>query len=248
MSAESSAPSPAWIGIARWAGTVAGLAFLGQSVLYLLDSMDILSAEVAYQQTNRGFQQDLADYYVALGERMHHLWWDVAIRDVLGPLGWLALMVLVLAVHGVTPSGRPLADLAVLFTVVGGSLAGLSDLLYLSRVSLWRRGALQPTPDLVASGRAGELVEEVSTYLQWGGFFVLAAAFVCLALTIRSSPGRPRFLSVVMLAEAAALLAFVLTAAADAWSLNDLTAVLAGMVLAPLVCIGTGWQLHRLAG
>ena len=247
MSAESSAPSAGWVRVGRWAGTVAGIAFLGQSVLYLLDVTGVLVAEVEYEATSRGFQQDLADYYVAQGERMRRLWWDVAVRDVLGPLAWLALMVLVLAVRALLPTRRPRVDLAVLLTVVGGSLAGLSDLLYLARVRLWRDGGLQPTPDVVATGRAGELLDEVGAVLQWSGFCLLAVAFVCLALTVRSSPGRLTFLAVVMVAESVALLAFVLTAVVDAWTLNDVAAVLAGVVLAPVLCVTAGQQLQRLA-
>lgn len=80
-------------------------------------------------------QQDLADFYVAVNERMHTIWWDVAIRDVLGPVGYLALMVLMLAVRHAAGPGHPRVELAVLFTLVGAGAAAVSDLLYLSHVT-----------------------------------------------------------------------------------------------------------------
>lgn len=71
---------------------VAGGAFLAQSGLFLLDATGALAPHPTYRITERGLEQDLIDYYVGHNERMHSIWWDVALRGLLGPVGWLALM------------------------------------------------------------------------------------------------------------------------------------------------------------
>jgi hypothetical protein len=84
-----------WGRLGRAAGYFAGVAFLAQTVLYLLDVTGALALQTQYQVTERGSQQDLIDYYINNNDRMHSIWWNVALRDVLGPLGYLALMVLI---------------------------------------------------------------------------------------------------------------------------------------------------------
>jgi hypothetical protein len=86
--AGSPASTSAWSRIGRAAGYFAGGAFLAQTVLYLLDVTGALTPRAMYQVTERGMQQDLIDYYVSYNERMHSIWWDVALRDVAGPLGY----------------------------------------------------------------------------------------------------------------------------------------------------------------
>ena len=92
-----------------WAsrGLLAGRAFAAQSVLYLLDVTLAVAPQTVYRVTERGLQQDLTDYHVSYQQRMHDLWWGVAVRDVLGPLGHLALIVLVVALLHVAGTGKP---------------------------------------------------------------------------------------------------------------------------------------------
>jgi hypothetical protein len=146
--------SSAWGLVGRAAGYLAGGAFLAQTVLYLLDVTGALAPQPMYQVTDRGLQQDLIDYYVSYHERMHGIWWNVAIRDVVGPLGYLALIVLVLALSHVAGTRRPREELGRLFVVLGASTAALSDLIYLSHISWWRTGGFQATPDIITYGRA----------------------------------------------------------------------------------------------
>ena len=42
---------------------------------------------------------------------MQSIWWNVALRDVLGPLGYLALMVLILALLHVAGTRQPREEL-----------------------------------------------------------------------------------------------------------------------------------------
>ncbi len=234
-----------WAKIGRACGYVAGAAFVVQTILFLLDATGILVAHLDYTVTTRGMQQDLADYSVALNERMHTIWWNVAIRDTLGPLGYLALMVLILAVAHVTGRDHPRAELAVLFTVVGAAAAAASDLLYLSHTTWWRGGGFQPTPDVIAYGRASELLDNVGTYLQWAGFLVLAAGFVCLGAIFRASPvGRPG-LPALAYTQAGALLTYVTADIANVDIGRLLAALAAGVLIGPPLVVVTGRALDR---
>jgi hypothetical protein len=235
-----------WVSVGRASAVVAAACFEAQSVLFLLDGTGLLARNVAYTVTGRGLQHDLADFYVAVNERMHTIWWDVAIRDTLGPTGYLAFMVVVLAVRRLAGDGHPRTELAVLFTVVGGAAAAASDLLYLSHVASWRGGEFQPTPDIVAYGRAAELLDTAGEYLQWAGFVVLAAGVVCLAATFRAvRPGRV-VLPVMAYALAAALLASVVTRLVDSGIGQLVSAVAAGVLLAPAVALTIGATVVRL--
>ena len=168
--AGAPASTSAWSRLGRAAGYVAGGAFLAQTVLFLLDVTGVIAPQTMYQVTDRGLQQDLTVYYVSYNERMHSIWWDVALRDVLGPLGYLALIVLILALLHVAGTGKPQEEIGRLFVILGASTAALSDLMYLSHITWWRRGGFQATPDIIAYGRAFEVVDNVGNYLQWAGF------------------------------------------------------------------------------
>lgn len=234
----------AWRRIGRAAGYLAGGAFLAQTILFLLDVTGVLAAPVAYQATERGSQQDLVDYYVDYHERMHGIWWDVALRDVLGPLGYLALIVLVVALLHVAGAGRPREELGQLFVVLGASTAALSDLMYLSHISGWRSGGFEATPDIIAYGRAVEVVDNVGNYLQWAGFLVLALGFTCLGPTLSGAAFRRRWLGILAYLQAAGLMAFVLTNVAEAKVAGYIAAVASGLIIGPALAILLG---HALA-
>lgn len=246
--AGSSASTSAWSRIGRAAGYFAGGAFFAQTVLFLLDVTGVLAPQTMYQVTEQGSQQDLINYYVSYNERMHTIWWDVALRDVLGPLGYLALIVLILALLHVAGTAKPREELGQLFVVLGASTAALSDLMYLSHINWWRRGGFQPTPDIIAHGRAFEVVDNVGNYLQWAGYLVLALGFTCLSPIFSGASFRRRWLSLLAYLEAAALVAFVFTQIADADVAGYIAAVASGLVLGPALAILMGHALaaHRL--
>lgn len=233
-----------WARIGRYAGYLAGAAILTQSVLFLIDTTGLIEAQVGYQVTSGGLQNDLAAFYVAVNERQHRLWWNVAIRDTAGPIAYLAVMVLVLAVRSVLGRGHPRADLAVLFTVIGASAAAVSDLVYLSPIRQWKGGGFQPTPDIVASGRASELIGFVDSYLQYAGFVVLALAFLCLAAVFRGASPALRRVSRLAFLEACVLCAFVLSDLTG-WDLGgSLGALGAGVLVGPAAVVLAGRALR----
>ena len=241
-SAGPPAPVATWSRLGRAAGYFAGGAFLAQTALFLLDVTGALTPQTRYQVTERGSQQDLIDYYVNYHERMHSIWWNVALRDVLGPFGYLALIVLILALLHVAGTGKPREELGQLFVVLGASTAALSDLMYLSHIRWWREGGFQATPDIVAHGRAFEIVDNVGNYVQWAGCLVLAVGFLCLAPTLSGALLRPR-LALLAYLEAAALLAFVLTHMAGADVAGYIAAAAGGLVLGPALAILMGHAL-----
>lgn len=231
----------AWRRVGRWAAYGAAAAFLVQSALFLLDTTGALAPHVAFMTSGRGLEQDLVDFYVRQSERMHGLWWNVAVRDIVGPLGFLALVVAVQAVVHVTGSTQPRQELGRLFVVLGAAAAALSDVMYLSHVAWWRAGVLQPTVDVVAHGRAFEVVDTVGQRIQWGGCLVLGLGLVCLAPTLAGLGGRR--LGLLAHLVAAAMGAFVATTAAGAETAAQVAAAVAGLVLGPVLALALGRAL-----
>ena len=234
----------AWARIGRWAAYCAAAAFVTQSVLFLLDVTGALAPRVSFTTSGGGLEQDLIEFYVRHSERMHGIWWDVAVRDVVGPLGYLALVVTVQATVYVARSPRPRQELGRLFIMIGAAAAALSDLMYLGHVAWWRPGPLQPTADVIAHGRAFEVVDTVGQRIQWGGLLVLALGLVCIAPTLGAARLEHRRLSVVAHLQAAALGAFVAATAAGADTAALVASAAAGLVLGPVLAILLGHSLR----
>ena len=234
----------AWARIGRWAAYGAAAAFVTQSVLFLLDVSGVLAPRVPFTPSGRGLEQDLIEFYVRQSERMHGIWWNVAVRDVVGPLGYLALAVTIHALVHVARSPRPRQELGRLFITLGAAAAALADVMYLGHVAWWRPGALQPTPDVIAHGRAFEVVDVVGQRIQWGGLLVLALGLVCMAPTLGGARLERRRLSLVAHLQAAALVAFVAATAAGADAASLVAAAAAGLVLAPVLAILLGHSLR----
>ena len=68
-------------------------------------------------------------------------------------------MVLTIAVARVAGTRQPREDITVLLVVLGGSLAALNDLTYLSYTRWWRHGGFSPTPDIVAFGVTSDAID-----------------------------------------------------------------------------------------
>jgi hypothetical protein len=83
----------------------------------------------------------------------------------------------------------------------------------------------------------------VGNYLLWAGCLVLALGFICLAPTLGGPSLRHRGLRVLAYLQAAVLLAFVVTHAADTEVAANLTAVAGGLVIGPALAILIGRAL-----
>ncbi len=234
-----------WARVGRRAGVVAGVALLLQTVLFLLDVTGVLVPRVVYRTTARGVQQDLIDYYVAVNERMHLLWWDVAARDVAGPVGYLALMVLIAASVRVVGTDRPRPRLGGAATLIGAGAAALSDLMFLSHLTWWRPGGFQPTADIVAFGRAGEVMDSVGSTLQTFGHVMLAVGLVALAPTVAAVDRRLGWLAY---AQAALLAVVVLARIVGADPIALAGSIASGLVVSPALAVLLGLALGRRGG
>ena len=236
--------SATWRRWGRAAGYIAGPVFLLQTVLFLLDVTGVLALQTGFVDTPAGVMEDLATYYVAANERMHTIWWDPALRDSLGPMGYVALMVLVTAVVRVAGTRQPRDEIAVLLVVLGGSLGALNDLMYLSYTRWWFHGGFRPTPDIVAFGTTMETIDNLGTYFQRAGYLLLALGFTFLAPTLGRIRHGWRWLSLLARLEAAALVAWVLTDVAQTGTTRYIAAIAAGLLLGPALTILAG---HALA-
>lgn len=87
-----------WSRIGRNAAYLAGAAFLVGTVLFLLDAADLLGESPEYQVTAAGPIQDDANFWVAYFEHQHGILWDIIGRDLILPVGFLALIVAGLAI------------------------------------------------------------------------------------------------------------------------------------------------------
>ncbi|MCW2811519.1 MAG: hypothetical protein JWP61_1977 [Friedmanniella sp.] len=237
-------PEPeAWGRWGRAAGFTAGGAFLVQTVLFLLDATGALAPRIPFVTTPAGVMEDLATYYVAVNERMHTIWWDVALRDTLGPIAYLALTVLFLSVVRATVSRHPRDQLAVLLVMLGGILGALNDLMYLSYTRWWFSGGFRPTPDIVSFGVTADALDNLGTYFQRSGFLLLAAGFLLLAPTLGRLRTGWRWLRALARLEAAAVVAWVVTDVAETGTTRLVASIAAGVVLGPALSILAGLAL-----
>jgi uncharacterized membrane protein HdeD (DUF308 family) len=236
-----------WGKLGSLAGYTAGACLLGQTALFLADAFDVLGDSPEFHETSAGRLQDVANYYAAYFEHQHDIVWSIIVRDVLGPVAYLALMVAALAALNLIRSARPERQLLVLFFTVGGSLAALSDLVFLTLTRYWEHGGwpADPPANIVAVGRSLEALDNLTTYTQYAGFVVLALGLVCLARIARSEPGWSPSVGLLAYAEAAAVLVTVALSVRHYDTAADWLTLLIGALLGPLVAVLFGRELGR---
>lgn len=237
----------AWGRLGSIAGYLTGACFLGQTALFLADATDLLDDSPEFHRTGAGLSQDVATFLAAYFEHQHEIVWSIIVRDILGPVGYLALMVAGLALLNLVRSTRPERQLVVLFFVVGGSAAALSDLIFLTLTSYWRHGDWQarPAANMLAVGRAAEAVDNLTGYTQYAGFVVLALGLVCLARIARGEPGWSSTLGLLAYLEAAALVTTVVVSTLDLATAADWLTLVIGALLGPAVAVLLGRELSR---
>jgi hypothetical protein len=236
---EREQTTTAWGRTAFLAGVISAVGLFLQTALFFLDATGILAFSADYRKTGAGRGEDLATYYVGLFERQHDIVWDVALRDTIGPVAALALMVLALALVRLRGHGRPGPAAWGLVFAVGALLKLLSDVVFLSQLAVYLDSGFTPEfpADIVAVGRTSEAVDALSGYLESVAYLVLAAALVGLAGLLG------RRLSVLARAVALALVVSVLAWVAGWWPVTAVAEALAGIVLAPALLIGVGRSL-----
>lgn len=237
----------AWGRVGAIAGYVAGVGILGQTTLFLLDATDALADSPEFAETEAGPLQDVATFYAAYFEHQHEIVWSIIVRDVLGPIAFLALMVAALAALNLLRTRRPERQLMVLFFAVGCTLAMLADLVYLTQTLYWENGGwpADPAENMVAVGRSVEALDNLVSYVQYAGFLVLALGLVCLGRLTRLEAGWSRLLGRLAYLEALGLVAAVVASVRHNDTAYSVAALVIGVLLGPLVAVLLGLQLGR---
>jgi hypothetical protein len=228
-----------WGRAAVVAGAVGAVALLLQTVLFLLDEAEILASWPTFQESGAGREEDLATFYVALFERQHDMAWNIALRDLLGPVAAIALMVLARALVRVRGGGRADPEVWALVLSVGAGLKLLSDLVYLSQLGLWRSTGFiaEPPADVIATGRASEAVTDLSNYFEYTAYLVLAVGLAGLAGLLDKG------LRLLARALVVALVVLVVVSLVDWWPGYAIVSLVTGIVLGPVLLAGLGRSL-----
>ncbi|MEU0095558.1 hypothetical protein [Kribbella sp. NPDC006257] len=236
-----------WAGIGRFASVVAAFGIFGQTVLFLVAAGGLLGEGPTYTQTSAGAARDLADYYVSYFEHQHSILWDIAVRDTLGPIAFLALMVLAVTLVNMVGPRRPEAQLLMLFFVVGGVLVAVTDLIYLALTSYWRHSDWEATPpeNMIAVGRSAEAIHEVTTFPQYAGLVVLALGLGCVGRLCRLDDALSSRLGILAYAEAVALVGVAFTAVLRLDTAYNVLGLTSGALLGPAVAIWLGRDIAR---
>jgi hypothetical protein len=245
--AEDGRVRAAWGRIGSIAGYVAAGCLVGQTTLFLLDTTDALHDSPELQETDAGRLQDLATYYAAYFDHQHQIVWSIITRDVLGPVAFLALMVAALAAFNLARSRRPEPQVFLLCFVVGGTLAVLSDVVFLTLTRYWEHGgwSADPPANMVAVGRAVEAVDGATTYPQYAAFLVLALGLFCLGRIVALEPGWSPWLGRLAYLEALGLVVAVVAAVRHYDTAYSVVALAIGVLLGPAVAVLLGRTLSR---
>jgi hypothetical protein len=229
-----------WGRTASVAGTVAAVALLAQSLLFFLDT-SVLPENPPFQETDAGRAADLARFFVARAERQHDVLWNIVLRDVLGPVGAVALVVLAYAFVRARGGGRPAMHVFGLVLSVGALLKAVSDLVYLSLLAQWRYTGFTPEPpaDMIAVGRATDTVIGIADLLEQAADVTVVVGLVGLAALL---PRRLRMLAWVV---AAALVLLTVSALAGWSQLYDVLSLVEGVLLVPVLLVGTARWVAR---
>ena len=233
------AHSATWARIGRWAAYVGALGLFTESVLFLLDSLNVLAPALREPPTQGNADLRVAAHYADWFGRQQTIWWDIALRDSVGPLGLLSLVVAVVALLCWLRRRDPAAVLLALLFGMGALLSASSDLAYLNLVNYWRFDwSHATTVNMIASGRAVEAIDSITFYPQAAGYLLLALSLCCLWVLAKTEPRLPRWVAWVALLEAAALPLIVLTSIVGPDLVYSVLALLTGVLLGPLLAIG----------
>ena len=239
----------AWAGIGRLAAYVAAIGFLITTVLYLLDVYDVLDPSPSFVQTSAGQLHDEAQFWAAIFQHQHAILWDVIVRDVVGPLAFIALIVVGVALRRTTSGDRPERQLMVTFLGIGGVISAIASLLYLANVQFWRVpwGGIPKDGEtsIVAVGRITTAIDNLTTWPEAFGYLVVAVGIVCLGMLVRHEPRLPRRLGTFAYITAGALVGLAIATMMDADDARSIFALAVGAVLAPVLCVWVGSTLGK---
>ncbi|MGK5112247.1 hypothetical protein [Geodermatophilus sp. CPCC 205506] len=230
-----------WGRAALLAATVSAAGVFAQTLLFLVDAVEILPGNPPFRETGAGRDVDLAAFFVALAERQHDIAWNIALRDVLGPIAAIALIVLARAWVRLRGDGRAGVESWALVISIGALLKALADLVYVSQLGLWRDTGFtaEPPADIIAVGRTSEAITDLADHLEYAAFLTLAAGLAGLAVHLG------RRLRLLALATALGLVVSTVAALTRSEAVYDIASLLTGALLAPVLLLGLGRSLAR---
>lgn len=247
-----SQPGPAadteWSRLARRAALVTAFSLAATTLLYLLDALDLLGSSPTFHRTRHGELADQATFFAAFFNHQHHIWWDIALRDVLGPIGFLSLVLVSLGVANIWGWRLPRVQVGVAAFAFGAVFAIANSLIYLGELNYWRNGGWTASPafSMVAIARAAEGIDHLTVYPEAFGFVLLAAGFACLG-SVGHRLGRLSATTWrVCQAQVIVLLLLVLCSVIGFDPGYDVTALLAGLALGPWAVVALA-QSTRVA-
>ena len=179
----------------------------------------------------------------------HDIVWDIVARDLIFPIGFLALIVLGLAVRHLVGSQRPEGHLMVIFLVVGGVISAIADLIFLGDVEYWRTTGwtAHPPEVMVAIGRASQAIDFLTRWTEAAGFAIVAAGVLYLAHLCRNRPELPAAVGALAYVEAVLLVGIAIAGAARWDTPYDVLSLLTGVLVGPILGIWLGLHFGRLA-
>jgi hypothetical protein len=233
---------PAWYAIGKVAAFVAALALVAASILQAAADLDLLAPAPVFHRTSAGPAQDMANFFAAVFDHGHRILWNIAIRDTLFPIAFLALIVLGLAVRHLVGAHRAGAQLMELAFLIGGIFATLDPLTYLAETAWWRHGgwSAHPAASMIAAGRASDAIDTLTRFYQVAGLSVLAVALFLLGRVLAEDGTLHRGLVALAYVLAGGLVVAVAASVAEADTLFDVALVAFGIVLGPLFLVWLG--------
>lgn len=227
-------------------GAVAAVGLVIGTALYLLDELDVIADPPRYESGGDDAEAQLATNMVSYLERQHDVWWNIAVRDSVLPMAFLALVVLVVLAGDRVRWRHPASVTAACF-LVGGILNIVSNLAYLGQLRYWRHTgwSADPSGPVIAVGTSSDAVVAATTYLEAAGYLVLALGATCLGSLTLKDPAIPRWLSpfTYILAFGLALLTTGIAFQADV--IYQVAGALTGILLGPFVALALGVELAR---
>jgi hypothetical protein len=236
---------PAWFAIGRWAGIVAGATLLAASLLQAAADQGWVGTEPAFRETEAGPLVDVATFYADAFSFEHDVLWNLAIRDTLFPIAFMAIIVVGLATRRIVGARRADTELLATTLLVGAMFSAMNPLIYLSQTTWWRETGwtADPPENMVAVGRAGEAIMNLTRFFQTSGALLLAIGLLLLWSVIRSTHMLPSGLGVVAVVLGVGLAIAAIAEVFDVRWLWDIGTGAFGVILGPILLVWLGRSL-----
>jgi hypothetical protein len=236
-----------WPEIVRTAAYISAASFVATTVLYLLDATGVLGSGPTFHRTSAGLLADEDRFFAASFNHQHAIWWDIALRDTLGPVALLSLVVVGLGLANLWGWRRPAIQLLVAAFSFGAVFATVSSLLYLGELGYWRSGDWRPLTGMATIGRSAEAIDHLSVYPEAFGYALIGLGVLLLTRIGRTAGLEPRT-TALGYAEAACIVGLVVSSVAQLDVSYDVFALVAGIAVGPVFLVTLAQDASRISG